>query len=774
MDRSGDDLIMLREASHNFSGAMGLLSSGYRDTAVRDRMLSETYSQDDIRNGFRAEIRSPRTAFSERVKMALATLFAVALPLAFVVLVASSCVVWIQFTIDMLQQGASGRPAWASAVVAGDLFLLGFLAAMVRRLVLIRRNARQYRSLSIQAQPELHAFVNHVALLLRVPFPRAIKLDAEVGLILRPGSLKDILLGHGPEILIGVPLLYGLSARQLAGVIAHAYAGYTSEARRFGYPLICAIDRWLFAQSGLARSATTIKEEFRSLDSEGRSSRQLAALLKPFDFLVQSTFYLLYRIISAVTFVVSRRIDMVGDQFSSRIAGSTEFRSTQFRLRSLHYGQQHANRELLKSWRNSRLSSNFPCLVVDHADTLQLSLRPRLIQEMEELVTPLTRSRIVDLGRIVNVEHYQDEGACFLLGPAISLLRDADGIARTVSLGHYQALGIREPELMDTQRMPVPVPGEREKANRNEVFVGLERTGRVLRVDDFDIHVGRSEQERSAELEGLIEKIRHDAAVIHHLADTYRNFDSRKNLLHTRKVIEEALGKDEARVRDIEVQWLGLIKEQSEVKAELVQYEALLARRIGIVLSLTVERPEIREQLTLGGEELRSHILRVTDALSFLGRAHESLQRLRAYTHILGQLMVHASTEDEEDIGPRQDELAERYKKYVLLELGSVLGAVNNVPHPMLVYALNAVEASNPAAASPSYQSIGQAIQLEVRDLDSASSCPEACHRVATSVIHYIESLNEQLQERLSLLVSRTEALYGLKAMADARAVYSR
>ena len=49
---------------------MGLLNSGYRDTAVRDRMLSDTYSQDDIRNGFRAEIRPPRTALGERVKMA--------------------------------------------------------------------------------------------------------------------------------------------------------------------------------------------------------------------------------------------------------------------------------------------------------------------------------------------------------------------------------------------------------------------------------------------------------------------------------------------------------------------------------------------------------------------------------------------------------------------------------------------------------------------------------------------------------------------------------
>lgn len=736
-------------------------------------MLGEPYSQDDIHNGFRAEIRSPRSTLGERVKMALATLFAVVVPLTFVSLFALSCLVWIQSTLSYVQQEAAGHPLWLASLVLGDLFLAGFFVAVVRRLVRIRKNSKEHVFVSPQSQPELHAFVNHVAKLLRVPAPRAIRLDAEVGLILRPGSVKDILLGNAPEIVIGVPLLYGLSARQLSGVIAHAYAGYTQDARQYGFPLLCAIDRWLFAQSGITRSATSIKEEFRTLD-DARSLRCLSFLIRPFDFLVQATFYLLYRFISAFTFVVNRSVDMVGDQFSSRIAGSTEFRSTQFRLRSLHYGQQQANRELLKSWRNSKLSDNFPYLVVNHADTLQLSLRPRLIQEMEELVTPLTRSRIVDLGRIVNVEHYQDEGACYLLGSAASLLRDADQIARTVSVDHYHALGIREPELVATQRATVLAPGERERASRSEVFGGLERSGRILRIDDFDACSARSVTDRCRELADLIERLRHDSAVIHHLADTWRQYGYRKNLLHIRKVIEESLATDEEQVRDIETQWLGLIKEQSEVKAELVQYEALIARRIGIALSLAVERREIREQLALTSEEMRSHVLRLTDALTFLHKAHESVQRLRTYTQILGQLMVHASAENTDETGPRQDELAERYQKYVLLELASVLKQVGNVPHPMMVYVINAMEGFNPAVSSLQPQSIGDVIRVEVSDLDSAESCPEACYRVSTSVMQYIESLNEQLQDRLSLLVTRTEALYDLNAAGSQRLVHSR
>ena len=744
---------MLRDASRDYLiAAQG--SAGGQALAGRDRMLSDTYSQEDIRNGFRAEVRSQKLSVGERVSMVLSAFMAVTVPAGFMVLVGVALFVWIGSTVSYLREPTSSL-WWASVLVFGNLFLLGFVVAMARRLVLIGRRRKEFLNVTVHQQPELHAFVNHIADLLGGPLPSAIKLDAEVGLILRPAAWRNAVMGVGPEVVIGLPLLYGLSARQLSGVIAHAYAGYTRDARSYGYPLICAIDRWLFAQSGVARSATSVNSQFSAL-VQGDASRP-GKLLWLFDFLVQGTFFLLYRIVSAITFVVSRRVDMMGDQFSSRTAGSSEFRSTQFRLRSLYYGQQHANRELLKSWRNSKLSDNFPALVVDHADALQLSLRPRLIQEMEELVTPMTRSRIVDLGRIVNVEHNQEEGACYLLGSAVTLMRDMDDIARRVSVDHYHDMGIHNPDLVSASKGARLPTTERERAHRSEVFAGLERSGRFIRIDDFDAFTHLEWSSRREELAQLGEKLRHDSAVIMHLADTFRNFDSRKNLLHVRKVVEESQSADVAVIRDIEVQWLALIKEQSEVKAELVQYENLLARKVAIALSVALETPAIQHQFGLDQANLRSHLLRLTDALTFLSRGFESLLRLRTYTQILGQLMVCSATESDARVKPVQDELLERYQRYVLLELGSVLKMVSPVAHPMMAYAMQAADSLKSRAAMEP-PTIGEVIRIEIADLDSASSCPEAGHRVASAVIQYIESLNEQLQDRVSLLVGRTEA----------------
>lgn len=710
-------------------------------------MLSGIYSQEDIRNGFRADVRSQTLSGGERLTMILTAILAVGVPAGFLMLVGVALFVWIGSTITYLWEPQISL-WWVAILLLGHLFLLGFVVAMVRRLVLIGRRRKEFFAVTAHQQPELHAFVHHIADLLGGPAPSAVKLDAEVGLILRPASWRDAVMGVGPEIVIGLPLLYGLSARQLSGVIAHAYAGYTRDARAYGYPLICAVDRWLFAQSGVARSATSVNSQFSALvqGDTGRSGN----LLWLFDFLAQGTFFLLYRVVSAITFVVSRRVDMMGDQFSARIAGSSEFRSTQFRLRSLYYGQQHANRELLKSWRTSKLSDNFPALVVDHADALQLSLRPRLIQEMEELVTPMTRSRIVDLGRIVNVEQNQEEGACYLLGSAVTLVRNMDDIARQVSIDHYCDMGIHQPELASASKHALLQSADLERAHRSEVFAGLERSGRFIRIDDFDVFLHQDKRSLREELTQLGEKLHQDGAVILHLADTYRHFDHRKNLLHVRKVIEESQSADTAVVRDIEFQWLALIKEQSEVKAELVQYENLLARKIAIALAMALETPLIRQQFGPDQGGLRFHLLRLTEAMSHLNRAFESLLRLRTYTQILGQLMVCSATETDSRIKPVQDELLERYQRYVLLELGSVLNLVSPVAHPMMAYAMKAAGSAPPT--------IGEGLRADVADLDSAASCPEAGHRVASAVIQYVENLNEQLQDRISLLVGRTEA----------------
>ena len=749
---------MLPDASNNLTATMQWNSAARKmpgaQVSGRDRILSEGYSQDDIKNGFRVDVVSPKVALGDRLKMACAALFSIVIPLGFICALFATTAYWLGLTWQTFSARGESFTLIMGVYLAGDVFLLGFIFALIRRLVLIRRGAKNYYELAPEAQPELHAFINYIADLLQGPKPQSVKLDAEVGLVLRPAGLREALSGVGPEVVIGLPLLYGLSARQLAGVIAHAYAGYTLEARLHGYPILCAIDRWLLTQSGQGRSNVLGRD-----DITGKRKTCIGQLILPFDVLVQGSFYLVYRFISALTFDVSRKVDMAGDLFSARIAGSTEFRSTQFRLRSLHYGQMNANQELFNSWRSKKLPDNFSALVVDHADTLQLTLRPRLIQEMEELVTPLTRSRIVDLGRIVNVEHSQEEGACFLLGAAISLLRDPAKVSKMVTVGHYRYVGIRHPDLYSSQKIQSTQKAEREKAKRHDVFCGLERSSRIIRLEDFENYRVLPMEARLQDYCLLSDDLRKQGAQIGHLADTVREYEFRKNLLHTRKVMEECKGAGQQVSKELEVQWLTSIKEQSEFKSRLVPAESLFSRKAGIGLSLALDSPEVQEQLQMTYQEIHSHFLHLFDALNFLHRSYESIQRLRSYTQVLGQLLVESGSEFRCSL--QITEMSNRYQKYLLIELDSLMRVLCGLTYP-----LGGIDFSTSASArggrvkEAGLLTVSDVVCMEIADIDSASTCPEACHRVANALCQYLDGFNEQLQQRISRILNATEHHY--------------
>ena len=717
-------------------------------------MLEQGYSQDDILNGFRVDIPTPKTTVGDRMKMAGAALLALLVPALFVITLLFSTAVWLNFTYELLNSSSlnQGMGLVLGVFVLGDLFLLGFIFALLRRLVLIRRGGKSYLEITEQAQPELHAFINHIAHLLNGPKPKSVKLDAEVGLVLRPACLRDSLSGTGPEVVIGLPLLYGLSARQLSGVIAHAYAGYSRDARLLGYTVLSSMDRWLFTQTGLSRNTQN------STEFSGGKLPFIDRLFKPFDVLVQGSFYLIYRVIGAVTFGISRKVDMVGDLFSARVAGSTEFRSTQFRLRSLHYGQSHANQELINSWRTKKLPDNFPALVVDHADTLQLSLRPRLIQEMEELVTPLTRSRIVDLGRIINVEHTQEEGACFLLGSAITLLREPAQVSKAVTLSHYRHLGIQHPDVYTSQKVQSIQKAELEKAKRRKIYRGLESSGRVIRLDDFERYGVQAEESLLHDLNHLTEKLCSNENVVRRLSETFREYEFRKNLLSTRKVLEECKGSSKDS-KEIEVRWLTLIKEQSEYKNDLSSHESDFSRRAAIGFALAVNSSALHQQLQMTQAEFHSHLLKMVDALNFLQRCFESIQRLRGYTQVLGQILVETDLDNKAQ--ERVSEMSHRYQKYILIEMEALMKVLGGVAYP-----LGGIGFSNPQQES-GLLTIGDVVQMEVADLDSASSCPEAGHRVANAVCQYLENFNEQIQQRIASILFAVDEIYQKDSVSE-------
>lgn len=377
--------------------------------------IQEPYTLEDVATGFH-EVERPlqKPAFGRLRVMALAVgmaVFPVSIALAIIAFGALMGwgVDWVR--VGIYQENPAITSGALAIVFCSFLFMLRLLfritADLRRRYVTVTLEEKEY--------PVLYRFVGQVAQSVNGPVPSSIKIDNEVGLVLR----KKSRMGHQEvELLIGLPLFHSLSARQLSGLIAHAYGGFSRARGSLGYPFVANVNRWLVRLS--EGDASRLYDE--------SVPRFLVTLFQPVDWMLTQYLAALCRCAGYMSFSVSRGMDIQGDAYSARLGGATEFRATQIRLRALQLGKSRVFSRLGQGPLTEY--KDIARLIAEEADHLQFELRAQLVREMEDLVSPLTRSRVVDLGRIVEVEKSQDEGACFLLGAAVRLLPHVDQLGQ--------------------------------------------------------------------------------------------------------------------------------------------------------------------------------------------------------------------------------------------------------------------------------------------------------------------------------------------------------
>lgn len=385
----------------------------------------EPYSMDDVVTGFHEvekPLQKPPVGRARVVALALAM---GVFPLLIIVSVMALGAL-MGWGIDGVRMGiAQENPA----ITSGALAMVGCAFLFMMRL-LFRVTAdwrRRYVTVTLDKHeyPVLYRFVAQVAQAVNGPVPTTIKVDNEVGLVLRKRTRR---MGSSEvELLIGLPLFHSLSARQLSGLIAHAYGGFSRSNGSLGYPFVANVNRWLVRLS--EGDASRLYDE--------SVPRTLVALFQPVDWLLTQFFAALCRCAGYMSFSVSRGMDIQGDAYSARLGGATEFRATQIRLRALQLGKSRVFARLGNA--TDLEYRNIARLIADEADELQFELRAQLVREMEDLVSPLTRSRVVDLGRIVEVEKSQDEGACFLLGASVRLLPQVERLGQRLGARYLGA-----------------------------------------------------------------------------------------------------------------------------------------------------------------------------------------------------------------------------------------------------------------------------------------------------------------------------------------------
>ncbi|WP_455222938.1 M48 family metallopeptidase, partial [Kaarinaea lacus] len=285
-------------------------------------------------------------------------------------------------------------------------------------------------------EPIFFHFVNKIALAVGASRPKQIEVDCQVNA--SASFRKGLFSFFGDDLVltIGMPLLAGFNARQLAGVLAHEFGHFSQGVgMRFHY-LTYKVNSWFFNAVYL-RDSWDEKLEAIAEEADG----WLSVILNFARGGVWATRKLLYGFMMAghaVSSYMLRQMEFDADRYEAHMAGSEQFKDTSLQLQRLGVAFQVSHDQLAQAWEDKKLVDNLPRLIAHNATQLPDELDRALLNQMREAKTQVYDSHPSDNERIDNAMRQQAKGIFSLQRESQELFKSFDAIAKQVSNSYYE------------------------------------------------------------------------------------------------------------------------------------------------------------------------------------------------------------------------------------------------------------------------------------------------------------------------------------------------
>lgn len=287
----------------------------------------------------------------------------------------------------------------------------------------------------------LYNFVTNVCDAINAPPPRAIYVDcninASVGL--RRGWLS--LFSPGDQVLvIGLPLVAGMTKRQFAGVLAHEFGHCAQGAGMRGTFMVQSMNTWL-ARAAFEPDRWDYAVRGALMSSEEGAGVLAAWFIGACVWLARLPLKVLCLLVAGCSAFMMRRMEYDADAYEAQFSGSKEFGRAFERLAVLGVAHPRAIEHARRMYTQDRtLPNNVPMLVGEMARRVSREDREAAIAEMMEdgagvfSSHPSTKSRIEAVERAAFPGLYLDDE------PARELFRDFDAAARRASRNLFVAI----------------------------------------------------------------------------------------------------------------------------------------------------------------------------------------------------------------------------------------------------------------------------------------------------------------------------------------------
>ncbi len=394
--------------------------------------------------GFTGPVPRTRVSIFYQIGLLLVTFMMLLLPLFYLAMVAAAGLgVYLYAThfTFLLSFGHGGARIYIGKLLLyfGPLFA-GVVLVFFMIKPLFARRSRQAQPLALNPAVEstLYAFIGRICDLVGAPMPKRIDLDCQLNAAagFRRGALS--LFGHDLVLMIGVPLVAGLSLREFAGVIAHEFGHFTQGfGMRLSY-VIRRINGW-FARVVYERDSWDLALEQWGMESEDVGVLLLANCARLGVGFSRLLLKLLMFIGHGVGCFLLRQMEYDADSYEIKLAGSAAFESTMKRMVVLNQALPRAYKEMRTTWNLSRrVPDNFPAYLNLHESRIARAVREKIQDTMGLAKTGLFHSHPSDGDRIRRARRAGEPGVFDLDLPASVLFSNFEVISRQITQLHYE------------------------------------------------------------------------------------------------------------------------------------------------------------------------------------------------------------------------------------------------------------------------------------------------------------------------------------------------
>ena len=447
---------------------------------------SKAPSERVILDALRRNLSLPSPGLGYRALLIIVGWTMVLLPLVYVSLigVATVAVVWhARENVGWLEHGVFASVLYLSVLPIGAIVVF-FLVKPIFAESSRRQHAHR---LERSEQPFLFAYIEALCRTLQAPAPAVIEVDVIINAA--AGLHLDMVTKtrRGHVLTIGLPLVSGMSLRELTGVLSHEFGHFRQGSGMKMTQRIHGIQTW-FARAVYERD----EWDERLIEwSEDDSSFAVIAQLGRFGvFLSRQVLWLLMVVGNLISAAFVRQMEFDADRYEILMSGSDTFERTATKLRVLSVASDITYQELSETYSEGRLGNNLPKLIASKAGSFTPEEHKAIRTDALSRHTGLFDTHPSDSERVRRARAAGEPGIFRLDVPASVLFRDFDGLSERVTLGFYRrTLGeIPTASLVSTEDFRGQQDEERDARQALVRYVqGLLSSSRMLRFESREL-----------------------------------------------------------------------------------------------------------------------------------------------------------------------------------------------------------------------------------------------------------------------------------------------